>query len=118
MRPRPFIVVLLASVAVAGCGVKNVDTASYTCGQFNKSLQTKGDNTSGNFINQLRKKAQLGQTKQVERREITLGIVFACRGKAASTKPANTAIATAKTIRSGKFKLPGFPAPAKKKSTK
>ena len=48
------------------------------------------------------------------RREVTLGIYFACRGKPASTKPADSAIKTAKLIKAGKFKLPGSP----KKSNK
>ena len=117
MRPRTTAAVILAAVAMAGCGTKNVDTASYTCGQFNKSLKTKGDDTAGNYINGLRKKAALGQAKQTEVRELTLAIYLACRGKPASTRPADPAVATAKKMRSGKFKLPGLPA-AKKKSTK
>jgi hypothetical protein len=110
---------LLPVLALAACGDKStpVNTASYTCAQFNKSLATKGDNTSGAFINQLRKRAGLGQDKNAERREITLGIYFACRGKPGSTKPANAALATAKQIKAGKFKAPGV-AKAKKKSTK
>jgi hypothetical protein len=114
MRSRLTVLVAVPAFALAACGSgKQVDTASYTCGQFNKSLQTKGDDTSGNFINQLRKEAKLGQSDKVERSEITFGIIFACRGKAASTKPGDRAIATAKQIKSGKFKLPG-----QKKSTK
>jgi hypothetical protein len=106
-------------LALAACGDKStpVNTASYTCGQFNKSLRTKGDNTSGTFINQLRKQAGLGQDQKVERREITLGIYFACRGKPGSTRPAKAAVATAKQIKAGKFKLPGI-AKAKKTSSK
>jgi hypothetical protein len=91
---------------LTACGSKDVDTATYTCGDFNKSLRTKGDNTSGNFINQLRKEAKLDQPERTERSEITLGILFACRGKPASTKPRAQAIATAKLIKQGKFKIP------------
>jgi hypothetical protein len=105
--------VVVPALALAACGDKKVDTAGYTCGQFNKSLQTKGDNTSGNFINQLRKQAKLGQSEKTERSEITLGVIFACRGKPASTKPADRAIAIAKQVKAGKFKLPG-----QKKSSK
>jgi hypothetical protein len=108
-----------AAFGLAACGGSDkVDTASYTCGQFNKSLKTKGDNTSGAFINQLRKDAKLGQAKQTEVREITLGIFFACRGKPASTKPADEAVATAKKIRAGKFKLPSGTGTTEKKSDK
>jgi hypothetical protein len=114
MRSRLVSLLVVPALTLAACGSgKQVDTAGYTCGQFNKSLQTKGDNTSGNFINQLRKRAKLGQSAKVERSEITLGVIVTCRNKAASTKPADGAIAVAKQIKSGKFKLPG-----KKKSTK
>jgi len=106
------------SVAVLGLsacgGGDSVDTTAYTCGKFNKSLKTKGDNSSGTYINQLRKEAKLGQAKQTEIREITLGIFFACRGKPASTKPAKQAIATAKLVRAGKFKFPKQPDSEKK----
>ena len=110
---------LLPALALAACGDKStpVDTASYTCAQFSKSLRTKGDNTSGAFINQLRKRANLGQDSKVERREITLGIYFACRGKPGSTKPANAALASAKQMKAGKFNPPGV-AKAKKTSSK
>ena len=108
----------VSALALAACGdSKHVDTSAYTCGQFNKSLKTKGDNTSGGFINQLRREAKLGQAKQTEVRELTLGVFFACRGKPASTKPAKPAIATAKLIRAGTFKIPGAPS-SKKKSKK
>jgi hypothetical protein len=110
---------LLPVLALAACGDKStpVNTASYTCAQFNKSLATKGDNTSGTFINELQKRAGLGQDKKVEVREITLGIYFACRGKPGSTKPATSAVVSAKQMKAGKFKLPGV-AKAKKKSSK
>lgn len=119
LRLRSLSCLLLFPVlALAACGDKStpVNTAAYTCGQFNKSLRTKGDNTSGAFINQLQKQAGLGQDKKVERREITLGIYFACRANPASTRPAKAAVATAKQIKAGKFKLPSA-AKAKKKST-
>ena len=118
MRFRsPACVLLVPVLALSACGGKTkVDTASYTCAQFNKSLATKGDDTAGAFINALRERAALGQDKKAERREITLGIFFACRGKPGSTKPADTAVKTAKLIKAGKFKLPG--APDTKKSDK
>jgi hypothetical protein len=96
---------------------KKVDTATYTCAEFNKSLATKSDDTAGNYINELRKQAKLGQAKKAERSAITLGIYFACRGKPGTTKPAASAIATARKIKAGKFTLPGSSA-TKKKSTK
>jgi hypothetical protein len=101
--------VVLAILVLTACGgddAKQIETASYTCADFNKSLRTKGDNTAGQFINKLRDQADLGQDKTVERREITLGIYFACRGKPGSTKPADQAIATAKRIKAGKFHPP------------
>jgi hypothetical protein len=110
---------LLPVLALAACGDKGtpIDTASYTCAKFNASLRTKGDDTSGAFINALQKQAALGQDKKVERREITLGIYFACRGKPGSAKPAKTAVASARQMQAGNFKLPGAPA-GRKKSTK
>src|SRR4051812_1804949 len=110
MRCRPVAGLLLVPVlALAACGDKatKVDTASYTCAKFNKSLATKGDDSAGAFINALRKKAKLAQAEKAERREVTLGIYFACRGKPGSTKPVDTAVTTAKQIKAGKFKLPG-----------
>ena len=103
----------LCALAVVACGTDNVDTASYTCGDFNKSLRTKGDDTAGNYINQLRKDADLGQSESVERREVSFGIIISCRGKPAATKPAKEAIATAKLLKAGKYK----PRSAKKKSS-
>ena len=84
MWPRRLSTAALAAstLALAACGSgKQVETASYTCGDFYKSLKTAGDNTSGNFINKLRKQANLGQPKQIEVREISFGVYFACRGK-------------------------------------
>jgi hypothetical protein len=110
---------LLPVLAFAGCGKDEdkVDVASYTCGEFNKSLRTKDDNTSGRFINELRKQANLGQEEKAERRTITLGIYFTCRGKPASTRPAKDAVAAAKKIKAGTFKAPDAPDSDKKKST-
>src|SRR5439155_13994354 len=114
LRFPPALLVPALALAAWGGGGKSVDTATYSCGQFNKSLQTKGDNSSGNYINQLRKQAKLGQPTRTEREEITIGIIFACRGKASSTRPATQAIATAKKIAGGKFKLPPGPKSKKK----
>jgi hypothetical protein len=114
MRARLAALLVLPAFALAACGgTKDVDTANYTCGQFNKSLHTKGDDSAGNFINGLRKKAKLGQSEKLERSEITFGIILSCRGKPASTKPADHAVTIAKGIKSGKFKVS-----TKKKSTK
>src|SRR3954466_4897186 len=112
---QPAAAVVLSVLALAGCGSsksKDVNAANYTCADFTKSLKTKGDDSAGNYINQLRKQANLGQDAKTERSAITLGIYFACRGKPGSTKPAGTAVATAKLIKAGKFHIPG-----KKKST-
>jgi hypothetical protein len=111
MRTPLASALLIPLLALAACGDKgeDVDTASYTCKDFNTSLETKGDNSSGAFINELRDQAKLGQDTKTERREITLGIVFACRGKPGSTKPADKAVTTAKQIKAGKFKLPSAP---------
>jgi hypothetical protein len=113
MRSRLAALVAMPVFALAACGGgKQVDTAAYTCGEFNKSLRTKDDNTAGNYINQLREQAKLGQTEKVERAEITLGIIVTCRNKPASTKPADRAIAVAKQVKAGTYSLSG-----KKKST-
>lgn len=114
MRSVVATLLALSVLGVAACGSDNVDTATYTCGDFNKSLRIKGDNSSGNFINQLRKDAKLGQDEKTERREITIGIIFACRGHAPSTKPADKAIAAAKLIKTGKFKVQQTPKTKKK----
>lgn len=114
MRPGLVALVLVPALLLSACGGnKKVDTTAYTCGQFNKSLRTKGDDTAGTFINELRKQAKLGQSEKVERSEITLGIIVTCRGKTAATKPADHAISVAKQIKAGTFKLS-----PKKKSTK
>jgi hypothetical protein len=95
---------VVPALVLAACGNKDVDATSYTCGQFNKSLRTKGDDTAGNYINQLRKQAKLGQDQKTERREIAFGIIVACRNKPAKTAPAKKAIATAKQLKTGKKK--------------
>jgi hypothetical protein len=120
MRRRHLTGLLIVpALALAACGSgKQVDTAKYTCGEFNKSLATKGDNTSGNYVNKLRAEAQLGQGKKIEQREISLGVYFACRGKPAGTRPHVQAIGIAKDIKAGRFRLPGMPAQPKKKSGK
>lgn len=120
MRSRLSAAVLLTPVlALAACGSsgKPVNTATYTCSQFNKSLSSKDDATAGRYINELVKQAKLDQDTKIERREITLGIYFGCRGKPGSTKPASVAVKTAQQIKAGKFKLPAGPGKAKK-STK
>ena len=119
LRTRSITVLLVPALALSACGSKSkqVDTASYSCSDFSKSLGSKSDSSAGNYINQLRKDANLKADTKTSRREITLGIYFACRGKPGTTKPAKTAMATAKLIEAGKFKLPAPPA-AKKKSNK
>ena len=117
MTKRIAAALLLPALALSACGSnKKVDVASYTCAQFSQSLNSKGDNSSGNFINQLRKQANLGQAKQTEIQEITLGIIFTCRGKPGSTHPATGALAIAQRIRAGKFRLPHAAGQGKKKS--
>lgn len=113
MRPGLVALLIVPALLLAACGNKKVDTSAYSCGEFNKSLRTKGDDSAGTFINQLRKEAKLGQPEKTERSEITLGIIVTCRDKPAATKPGKPAIAIAKQIKAGKFKLP-----SKKKSTK
>jgi len=118
MSPRRLSTAALAAsaLALASCGSgKQVSPATYTCGEWDKSLKTAGDNTSGNFINKLRKQANLGQSKKLETREISFAIYLACRGKPASTRPAAKAIATAKALKAGTYKPP--PGPAKKKTS-
>jgi hypothetical protein len=105
---------VLPGLGLVACGDTHVDTAKYTCGEFNKSLRTKNDNSAGTFIRDLRSKANLGQDANTERREVTVGIILACRQKPAATTPGKQAIATAQQIKAGKFKMPA----AKKKSNK
>ena len=115
-RPDLALLLIVPALLLSACGRgEKVDTATYTCAHFNKSLRTKNDNTSGQFINRLRDKANLGQDTKVERRELTLGIILACRNKPGSTRPADKAVVAAKQIRDGKFKTPAGK-PKKKKS--
>ena len=117
MPSRLVILIVLPVMALAGCGTSHVDTASYTCGDFNKSLKTKGDDSAGTFIRDLRGEAKLGQSQKTEEREITAGIIFACRNEPASTKPRTEAISIARKLKAGTFKAPAPPAADKKKST-
>src|SRR4051794_37719320 len=117
LRTRSIACALLApALLLSACGskTKNVNTASYTCADFNKSLETKNDSSAGNYINALLKQGHLKAGAKTGHREVTLGIYFACRNKPGTTKPAAAAIATAKRIESGTFKLPPGPKPAKK----
>jgi hypothetical protein len=108
---------VLSALALAACGSgEEVDTSKYTCDQFNRSLAKKGDDSAGNFINRLREQAKLGQPDSVERRELSLGIFFACRGQPGSTRPGQRAVAIAKQIKAGTFHLPK-PAKAPEKSS-
>jgi hypothetical protein len=109
MAPRRLsLLMILPVLALGACGgkTKNVNAAGYTCAQFNKSLNTKGDNSAGNYINQLIKRAKLGQSQAAERREVTLGIYFACRSRPGSTRPATRAVAIAKQLKAGKYNAP------------
>jgi len=105
MRSDLVALLVLPALTLAACGTKDVDTAAYTCGQFNQSLRTKDDNTAGNYINQLRKQAKLDQSEKLERSELTIGIIVSCRNKPASTKPADSAISVAKRVKAGTYKL-------------
>ena len=121
MRLLPIAVALLAAaLALSSCGgssSKPVNTATYTCGQFQASLNSKSDTSAGNYINQLVKAAGLKGSTALQRRRIALGITFACGNKTAATRPKAAAVAIAKQIESGKFKPPSV-AQKKKKSTK
>jgi hypothetical protein len=110
------MIVAALALALTACGAgKQVDTSSYTCAQFNKSLAAKSDNSAGNFISRLRDQAKLGQSQKAEQREVSLGVYFACLGKPGSTRPAERAIAIAKQLKAGTFHLPK-PGTAKKRS--
>jgi hypothetical protein len=99
LRSAVPILLLVSLLALPACGKNpDVDLASYSCADFNKSLKSKDDESAGRFINQLREKARLGQGEKVERREVTLGIIYTCRGTKGSVKPANKAIAYAKRL--------------------
>src|SRR3954453_14267878 len=98
---QPAGAVVVAALALAGCGgskTKDVNAASYTCADFNKSLASKGDDSAGNYINQLPNQAKLGSDRKGAGRAIPPAVSFACRGNPGSTKPAATAIAVAKQI--------------------
>jgi hypothetical protein len=103
-------------LALSACGKKDLDPDTYTCGQWNKSLRTKDDLSSGTFIRALRERAKLGQARAVEEREFAVAIFFACRGKPSSYKPAGKAIENAKALKAGKKLGPKAKAKAKRKS--
>src|SRR5436190_1246453 len=68
MRCHLAALLVVPVFALAACGgSKEVKASGYTCGQFNKSLRTKADNTAGSYINQLRKQAKLGQSAKIAR---------------------------------------------------
>lgn len=106
---------LIPVLALSACGSKDkkVDTASYSCAQFQNSLKSKNDNSAGNYVNQLVKRAKLKQSGKTARSEVTVGIYFSCRHKAGSFTPAQGAVRVAQQIEAGKFRLPGV---GKKKS--
>jgi hypothetical protein len=109
------LLIAVCGLALAACGTKDVDPATYTCSDFNKSLAAKDDDSAGTYINKLRDEANLGGDEKAGRRAVTLGIYFACRGKPGSTRPSKQAVANAKQIKAGTFK---YTAGKKKKSTK
>ena len=112
--PTLLIVPVLA-LSACGSKAKDVNAATYTCAQFTKSLNTKGDDTSGNYINQLRKKVDLGKDAKTEHSAAAQAIYFACLGQPASKKPLADATANLKAMKAGTFKAPK-PGAAKKKS--
>src|SRR5436190_7692421 len=115
MTFRTLLLLPMFALAACGGGSKDVKTATYTCAEFNKSLRTKGDDSAGNYINQLRRQAKLGGDVKSERRAVALGIYFACLNKPGSTTPVKAAVANAKLLKVGKFHIPK-PAQQKKKS--
>ena len=108
---------VLPALAFSACGskTKDVDVATYTCGQFQKSLNTKGDDSAGNYINQLRDKVDFGKDAKTERGLTAQAIYFACLGQPASKKPLAAATTSMKQMKAGTFKPPKLPK-AKKKS--
>jgi hypothetical protein len=104
--PTRALAAALALVA-AGCGRgEEVDTASYTCGEFNRSLKEKDDLTSGQFIRKLNEQAKLGGTKAEQERRMAYAVYVACRGKASGFKPTERALANAKALKAGKQVVP------------
>ena len=98
---------LLAAAAVfAGCGYEEIDANTYTCGEFQKSLDTKDNETAGQYIRLLNDRAKLKGRRSDREKVMAYAIFAACRGEKASVRPANKAVANAKAIQAGKQVLP------------
>ena len=97
---------LPAAVLAAGCGYEEIDANAFTCGEFSKSLDTKGDESAGQYIRLLNERAKLGGPRADREKVMAYSIFVACRGEKASFKPASEAIANAKAIRAGKNVVP------------
>ena len=99
---------LLAAVALtaSACGGEEIDAATYTCGEFSKSLDTKDDRTAGTYIRLLNDRAGLKGSRSLQERRMTYAIYVACRGQESSYKPATVAVANAKKIAAGKPVVP------------
>jgi len=97
---------LSLSVLVAACGGEEIQAATYTCGQFAKSLDTKDDRSAGTFIRLLNDRAQLTGSRSEQEKRMAYAIFVACRGEKAGFRPANEAVANARKIAAGKRVVP------------
>jgi hypothetical protein len=100
---------LAGALVLSGCfggGEKDINADAYTCGEFRKSLRTKDDNSSGQFIRLLNDRAGSKGDRREKERMMALAIFVACRGQKESFKPASAAIANVKKLQAGKSIVP------------
>ena len=119
MRIRRMACCLLlpATLALSACGGgEEIDPATYTCGDFAKSLDTKDDRSAGSFIRLLNDRAKSKGPREVKEKRMAYAIYVACRGEKASFRPANVAVANAKKLEQGKRVVPRDVAEREKKA--
>ena len=95
-----------AALGLAACGGEDISAATYTCGDFKTSLETKDDNTAGTYIRLLNDQAKLEGNRDTQEKRMAQAIYLACRGEKASFKPENEAVANAKKLAAGKRIVP------------
>ena len=106
IRQALYALLIPAALVIAACGGEDVSTATYTCGDFKTSLETKDDRSAGSYIRLLNDEAKLGGNRDAQEKRMAQAIYLACRGEKASFKPTDEALANAKKLAAGKRVVP------------
>lgn len=107
LRRHARTLLLSLAVFVASCGGSDkVNVSTYTCGDFNSSLDTKDDLSSGDYIRQLNAQAKLPGKDAEQQRKMAYAVFVACRGQKASFKPRERALRNAALMKKGKTPVP------------